>query len=277
MTSLRETQKILWQLITAPEGVAKGLAELEDPSRVLPEGLEGLVRSDERLSAVERLDVYANMYFFRILDCLKEDFPAVRATVGETHFHNLVTGYLIDHPSTHPSLRWAGRHLPAFLDANDLGRERPWLSDLARLEWAILDAFDAPDAEPLAPERLEALPPERWAEARIRLSPSLRIVAVASRVDTVWATAMKGGEVADPAAEATAIRVWRRDLRVLHRAVDAPEAAALGAVVAGEDFANVCAAVAALTSLEAAPLAATEILQRWFADGLVVGLDTTST
>jgi hypothetical protein len=38
--------------------------------------LEALVDGDERLSAVERVDIYADAYFYRLLDCLAEDFPA---------------------------------------------------------------------------------------------------------------------------------------------------------------------------------------------------------
>ena len=67
---LADTQKRLRRLITWPEGVAEAL-------RVEPSGrapLTTVVRSDERLGAKERLDVYANAYFYRIHDVLAEDF-----------------------------------------------------------------------------------------------------------------------------------------------------------------------------------------------------------
>ncbi|MGH7820183.1 MAG: HvfC/BufC family peptide modification chaperone, partial [Candidatus Binatia bacterium] len=91
MTSLDETQRIFFELIRAPEGVRQGLGALADRERRLPLGLEGLIAGDERLSSIARLDVYANMYFYRILDVLKEDFPALLAVIGDTRFHNLVT------------------------------------------------------------------------------------------------------------------------------------------------------------------------------------------
>ena len=71
-----------------------------------------MIRRDAR---VERLEIYANAYFYRILDCLKEDFPATLATLGADNFHNLVTGYLIEYPPTEPSISYAGRHLAEFL------------------------------------------------------------------------------------------------------------------------------------------------------------------
>ena len=50
------------------------------------------------------------MYFYRILDVLKEDFPATLAVLGADNFHNLVTGYLIEYPPQHFSISYAGNH-----------------------------------------------------------------------------------------------------------------------------------------------------------------------
>ena len=72
---LRELQAVFWQLITAPTGTAAGAAELAAAGRIPGEDLAGLVRGDGRLDAVGRVDVYADMYFYRLRDCLAEDFP----------------------------------------------------------------------------------------------------------------------------------------------------------------------------------------------------------
>ena len=83
-TQLKELQSLLYRLITAPSGVAEGLVA----ERSLGAGgLEAIVRGDDRLSAEARVDIYANMYFYRILDALKEDFPATRAVLGGDNFH----------------------------------------------------------------------------------------------------------------------------------------------------------------------------------------------
>ena len=50
---LKALQALLYRLITAPEGVAAGLAA-ESASE--PEMLEHLIESDDRLSATERLE-----------------------------------------------------------------------------------------------------------------------------------------------------------------------------------------------------------------------------
>src|SRR4029077_16644916 len=61
---LKQLQSILYRLITAASGVAEGLAA----ERNMPAGgLDALVLGDDRLTAEARVDIYANMYFYRLL------------------------------------------------------------------------------------------------------------------------------------------------------------------------------------------------------------------
>jgi len=82
--SLVALQAALYDLITAPEGVARRLGELDGS----PADLEALVKPSPAMTAVERLDVYANMYFYRILDVLRVEYARVVAAVGDAEFHN---------------------------------------------------------------------------------------------------------------------------------------------------------------------------------------------
>ena len=109
---LKELESLLYRLITAPSGVAEGLAAEHDLSAG---GLDAIVLGDDRLSSEARVDIYANMYFYRILDALKEDFPATLAVLGDENFHNLVTGYILEYPPTDPSITHSGGHLAAYL------------------------------------------------------------------------------------------------------------------------------------------------------------------
>ena len=78
--NLRELQALLYQRITDPDGTNESIGE----ERGLASGvLEALVHGDERLSAFERVDIYANAYFYRLLECLGEDFPATLAVLGD--------------------------------------------------------------------------------------------------------------------------------------------------------------------------------------------------
>jgi len=237
---------------------------------------EGLVVGDQRLSAGERLDVYANMYFYRLRDALQDDFSAVCAVVGEAHFHNLITDYLLVHAPSHFSLRHAGKHLPSFLASHASLARWPFLADLARLEWAILDAFDAPDAPVLMPEALSDVAPERWPAIRFRLTPSLCLLDVGWPVHEAWAHTRHEVRPADPPPARTLLRVWRQNLRVYHCAITEAEHSALTAVTLGSAFAEVCDHIIACSGENPGTELAAALLREWLNDGLLTGFDCAS-
>src|SRR5207249_2583330 len=147
--SLRELQRAFWRSIASQPGAA---AVLE---RVLLE----TVRPTPTLAPAERVHIYAGMYFWRIVEALREDFPKVATVLGADGFAELVRGYIAAHPSTEPSIRHVGHALPDFLG----GYQPAYLADLARLESTRLHVFDAPDAAPVTAAAAGALL-LRWVE-----------------------------------------------------------------------------------------------------------------
>ena len=269
MTSLRETQQLFWRLITAPEGVADGLRRIDMKSSELGRVIQG----DERLDPIARLDIYANMYFWRLSDILRADYEALVAAVGDERFHNLVTDYLLACPSQHQSVRNVGARLPDFLGAHALAAERPWLAELARLERARLEVFDGPDAEPLTLDELRTRAPEAFVALPLPLVPSHALLEVQFAVDDVWRAVEEGTADAEgPAAPAPSPRtllVWRHALGVYHRVVEPGERTALLRARDGAPFGVICDLMAESLPLEAAGPAAFQLLARWVGDGII--------
>jgi len=270
---LDTTQRLLWKLISAPEGVAAALARLEPAERAYA---EGLVVGDQRLSAVERLDIYANMYFYRIRDALMDDFSAVSVVVGEARFHNLITDYLLAHPPSHFSLREVGAHLPSFLASHALSEQWPFLADLASLEWAILEAFDAPDAPVLAPETFGDIAPERWPAIRFQASPSLCLLDVEWPVHEIWNQTQRKPSPTNPLRISTLLRVWRQDLRVYHCPISVAEHRALTVLTAGASFAEICDQIVGCSGEDEGTARAAALLHGWLNDGLLSSFDFAS-
>src|SRR5262245_42006643 len=170
---LKDLQNLLYRLITAPSGVAEGLGG----EHALPAGgLAALVDGDERLSAEARVDIYANMYFYRLLDVLKEDYPATLAVLGEASFHNLITAYLIEHRPSAPSVMQAGKFLPDFLRGQPVRAAFPCVADLAMLERAMTEVFCAADASLLEAAEMNALQAEQWGAVKMRRIPASAIL-----------------------------------------------------------------------------------------------------
>ena len=241
---LAEAQEVFLELVRAPEGVARAAVETRARAAKLFAG-------DARMSAEERLDVYANMYFFRLRDSLAEDFPRTAGALGEARWHNLVTDYLLAHPPSRWSLRWAGEALPAFLRTHAYGAERPWLADVAALEQARNEAFQALDAEPLRPETLAAVPAEEWPGLRFLPAPGTALVGSRWDLAAWWED---GTETDAPAAlaEEAALLVFRDGEDDVRHDVLAPdEAEAARRLLVGATFAEVCETFAATAADEA--------------------------
>ncbi len=236
---------------------------------------------DARASAAERLGVYRNAYVARIVSALAEDFPALKHALGAVCFDTLAAAYLHAHPSQHPSLRYAGARLPGFIaeHASPAAVENrvsaPWAADLARLELAITDAFDAADAKLLTRADLTALPPEFWGELALALMPGAQLLALRWPVRALRAAHDAEQPLAleafAPASER--VLVWRREERVLHRALEASEAALLARAQHGVRFGELCALAAQERGEEAGAAFAASVLARWIEDGVLATAD----
>jgi len=267
-------QQLISQLVREPEGVAAALRK--DAGGALARELESAVCGNARMGAAERLEVYANAYFFRIHDALKEEYPALAAAIGDGWFNDLAGLYLLDFPSRHPNLANAGAKLARFLAEHEraapLRQRFPWAADVARLEWAIQVAFDAPDARPLRPEDVARIPPEDWADLGLALHPTAELFELAWPVCALRrASDAEAPVVAPTSAAPEHVLVWRIDERVSYRVLDDLEASALACVARGARFGEILEHAAERLDDDAAPLQGAEWLRRWVTDQVVRG------
>jgi hypothetical protein len=266
--NLRGAEELFWRLITAPEGVVRGAAALHREGALESEDLSFLVPPNDRLGSAEQLDIYADMYFHRLHDCLAEDFPVLVARLGGARFHNLVTDYLLAHPPAHFSLRELGRALPGFLDSHALERELPALADLARLEWARADVFDDADAVPLSREQVLELGASDPEKSALALIPAARLLRLDASVLPLWKRVDAGeGEeatsAAGPRGETSAARVWRKDFAIFHRSMQPDEERCLEALASGG--ASLAELGEFLASADPADVAESQLAQRFAA------------
>lgn len=242
---LARLQSLLYRLITAPSGVDEGIRAEKGFGE---DDLNALIRSDDRLVAHERVEIYADAYFYRLLDVFAEDFPATRRVLGDTHFHNLITGYLIDYPPTEPSVMEAGRNLPDFIRTHPLADSFQFIGDLATLERALVEIFHAADASPLTAVELSAIPVEEWPALALRRHPASRLVQADWQVTEIMRAIERGESWESPSARTVNILVSRRGGKVFYRELEADEVAAMRLAENGATFAALCEVVAGETS-----------------------------
>lgn len=260
---LRELQGRLRALIASPE-------TLTGPQAVLEERVAALsIRGDDRLSSAERVRIYARMHQLRVRDALAHDYPALCRALGDDEFGALVQSYLAVHPSDRPSLRDLGRHLPGLLHRS-VPEHPQWLAELAQLEWAMIEAFDAPDQAVLERGGLGTLDPEEWPALVVAPVRSMQLLTLASPADALRERLLANDAPRDVAPETTLLRVWRQDLVVYVRRIPELEMAALRWLHRGVTFAALCDRLAdGVESDDDATSSAAGLLQRWVDDGLL--------
>jgi hypothetical protein len=171
MPSLRELQQRFAVALFADPGTAPAFA------------IAGAHRPAERI-AIYRRTVFAN---YR--NALGATYPVVQRLVGKPFFDAAVDAFVRAHPSRGGDLNVYGDAFGAFLAVYPPAGELPYLTDVARLEWAIDEANRAADAT-RSPDivlgTLAIAPPERLPALRMRLEPSCRLVASEFPVLRIW-------------------------------------------------------------------------------------------
>jgi hypothetical protein len=170
------------------------------------------IKPNDRLTSFERLEIYNRQYWFRLRDCFYDDYPGVRAVLGDRRFARLTEAYLAQHPSESFSLRNLGQHLMKFLETQPQWVEphRALALDMARLEWAQIEAFDNEALPPLEMDSLLELDPAR---TPLRLQPHLTLLELSHPVDEFLVQIKRAERLRDEASnamEANPSRMRRR-------------------------------------------------------------------
>lgn len=168
--------------------ITRPLAEGDHTQRTWSDGrrtadvIAPLVKPNDRLEAIERVEIYNRMYWFRILDSVADDCPGLRAFLGEDRFWKLAQAYLSKYPSKSYTLRNLCFRLPRFI-AEEPRWTKPFTAaalDIARFEWAQIVAFDGPSLKPLTRKAVQSADPERL---QVRLQPHVTLLSLAHAVD----------------------------------------------------------------------------------------------
>jgi hypothetical protein len=136
--------------------------------------------------AGKRFDVYRNNVAVSLTDALETAFPVVRKLLGAENFRSIAGVHLRAHPPRTPLMMFYGADMPGFLESFSPVQKWGYLPDVARLELALRHAYHAADTEPLDPERLQTLPPERLMAARVRIAPAASVIRSRWPVHAIW-------------------------------------------------------------------------------------------
>lgn len=144
-----------------------------------------------------RFDVYRNNVVVGMIEALRATFPAIERLVGEEFFGATARAYLEQEPPRSPLLFRYGKTFGDFLDDFPPAASVPYLGDVARLEWARLEAYHAADREPLAIDALGLVPENEVGQATFELHPSLALIRSPWPIVSLWAASTDRGSSDD--------------------------------------------------------------------------------
>jgi hypothetical protein len=181
MSGLQELQHRMAKAVMQPLTSREQMRRRNSAGQSNETEADQFIRPNDRLTSFERLEIYNRQYWFRLFSCFEEDFPGVQAVVGRKRFQALMRAYLEAHPSTSFSLRNLGSRLPNWLEENPAWTEphSEMALEMARLEWADIEAFDNAMWPPLALKARANI----GAESRLTLQPHLRLIEAHYAID----------------------------------------------------------------------------------------------
>ena len=173
---------------TMARAVMQPLTRSEHMQRTAPDGKSmrsyaaRFIKPNDRLTSFERLEIYNRQYWYRVISSMIEDFPGLRAVLGERRFEGMSKAYITDCPSASFTLRNLGSRLETWLrkHPNWAGAKQDLALDITRLEWADIEAFDGKAEPALRPEDLKNTDDANF---RLKLQPYLQLLSLKYPVD----------------------------------------------------------------------------------------------
>jgi hypothetical protein len=174
--TLADIQRAMAAAVMMPLNSDESMRSHAPDGRGMEQVAASFVAPNSRLTPFERLEIYNKQYWLRILGSLAEDFPALRAVVGTRRFEALSIAYFTAHPSRSFTLRNLGSKLVEWLLAHPeyAGRRHALAVDVARIEWAFVEAFDSAERTPLTLDQIATLD----ANSRLALQPHVQLMAL---------------------------------------------------------------------------------------------------
>jgi len=246
---LSTLQRWFQSVISHPQGISSAI-DTEEAQKLIAmkrSELEQVIKRSKNLTAEERLGIYANAYYARLLECLRESFPVLAKTLGHDVFDEFAFDYLQQYPSKSYTLNRLGDHFAKFLDDTRPDRteaapspQADWpdfLIDLARLEWNIEKVFDGPgnEGQPiLLASDLQKLTAQQFGQSKLIPVVSLQLLEFRYPINDYYTAARKAKETSDcpppPEPRRQFLALTRRDFIVRRSELSAPQHALLTAL-----------------------------------------------
>ncbi|MDP2561906.1 DNA-binding domain-containing protein [Psychrobium sp. 1_MG-2023] len=224
-----------------------------------------------------RLGIYKNAYKMRLRETIDNDHPQLGKYLGDELYDALVDGYVATYPSKVRSLRHFCHNIPQYLATQRPFSSHPILTDLAKFERTLLDAFDAADKPVAKMDALSNIEIDRWPDIKLTFHPSCRLFTQLTNAVESW-QALKTDTAPPPAQDyplGVFWLVWRNEQRLTEFAnIDPISQVLWQSFNDGNDFSHACELLTDYCHEEQVPVEALKRLQFWINNDMVSHIST---
>ena len=215
--------------------------------------------------------VYRYAYGSRLVEAMRNDHELLHAYLGDEMFDEMGHAYVKARPSEHPNLRWFSQGLPEFLRSAEPYCNHPVLADLAALEKALNDAFDAAEGPVLELAAMAGFAPEPWPDLTIPAASQRRADSICrpTRPRSGWRSRTTRRRRMQPSWKSRrASLIWRQDTTPMFRELPPEEAMMWDEAANGIPFGVLCEMLATYDDPDSAAARGAGYLHGWITSGI---------
>ena len=163
-----------------------------------------------------RFMIHRSNVLTSLSDALVDAFPTVYRVLGRSRFLPIAIEFVTEMPLAIPQLLRYGADFADFLERYSIAETFPWLGDLARLDWACIVAFHAPDENTIVPAAFD-FDAAQAGILLLRPHSSVSLVSSAYPIFDIRLAIQRHGSVGtDPVPGTFAVLVMRRAMQVVY-------------------------------------------------------------
>lgn len=155
------------------------------------EGIAAHIAPHGIFTPAQRLNIYKNNALFGLTDVLVQTFPAVTKLVDEKFMRYAAREFMVQHPPHSGDMNDWGENFPNFLQSFQALAGYPYVTDVARLEWARQESWLSPIKPPADANLLTSAPPETL---HLFLQPHARLLRFGYDAVALWSFALEDKE-----------------------------------------------------------------------------------
>ncbi len=268
--ALSRLQRWLQAVVVHPGEIEEALGSRRARAALRGTSVDQVILPSRALGPAARVAIYQGMYLLRMEEALQSDYPALKHLLGAERFSALVRDYVESHPSVSYTLNRLGDRLPEFVGRWKGARRPAVCHDLARLELAMAQVFDAEETAALTAAEIASVPAASWERACLAPVAAFRLLAFSYPVNA-YVQSVRDEDHDHPslARKDTWLAIYRRDYAIWRHDLSRPAHDLLADLVAGKPLGRAIAASLGRGG-RSAPTA--DQLFRWFREWAAGGV-----